>query len=166
MKIFKQKIKIIKIYWMTNGNIFQNVVWRLSFWFTYVVKVVQLFLTRKYKCMIWWLIRAKLKKLCPSKGIFEFISYDRFNMADYTIWVWPAWDNPTLSMTHNNTKVLNLEMLLNLVLNSLVSMDRSPSPCSLRLHWLGHIPSLASPACFHLSRFSLNATRKFKSRKS
>ena len=32
-------------------------------------------------------------------------------------------------------------------------MDRSPSPGSLRSHWLGHLPSLASPAHFARSKF-------------
>ena len=39
-------------------------------------------------------------------------------------------------------------MLLSLLLNSGVGLDRSPSLGSLPLHWLGHLPSLTSPTCF------------------
>ena len=39
-----------------------------------------------------------------------------------------------------------------IVSNSAVGLDRSPSPGSLSSHWLGHLPSLASPARFACSQ--------------
>ena len=51
-------------------------------------------------------------------------------------------------------------MHLNLLFNSAVSLDRSPSPGSIRSHWLGHLPSFNSPATL---KVLLNATWTIKS---
>ena len=64
----------------------------------------------------------------------------------------------TLSMndqTLSMTKVLNLKMHLNsmkLLLNSEVSLDRSPIPRSFCLHWLENLHSLVSPTHFACSQ--------------
>ena len=42
---------------------------------------------------------------------------------------------------------------------SAVGLDRSPSPGSLRSHWLGHLPSLASPARFGRSKSFIECYR-------
>ena len=51
-------------------------------------------------------------------------------------------------------------MLLNLSLSSAVSLDRFLSPGLLRLHWLGLLPSLASPACLYYATQSLRVMVK------
>ena len=42
----------------------------------------------------------------------------------------------------------NLKIHISLLLNSWVGLDRSTSPGSLCLHWLGHLSSLPSPPRF------------------
>ena len=63
-------------------------------------------------------------------------------MTDQTLLRWPT------KVKYVNTNLPNLKMLLNLLLNSAVSLYRSPSPGSLCIHWLGYLPNLASPAHF------------------
>ena len=55
-----------------------------------------------------------------------------------------------------NTNLSNLKMHLNLLLNSAVSLDKSPSPGSLSSHWYTCPASLAL-------KVLLNATQKVKS---
>ena len=88
-------------------------------------------------------------KISKDKFFFfaEFVepnSCYQINMTDQVLWRYPIKDDRPdleyyqlrLSITKN--WVLNLKVLL----SSAVGSDRSPSPCSLCMHWLAHWPSL------------------------
>ena len=71
--------------------------------------------------------------------------YDRkmFTTTNFIFWIWPKFITPT-NINFTPKKYA-----------SAVGLDRSPSPSS---HWLGHLPSLASPVASLLYKKKTSGT--------